>query len=80
MRCLVSNPRTLRRLERRTGLAIDHALVRGGTGHRYDLYLKSGVWVSLFRDGTVLTPAEQGLGPLWRTTWDSPWLMDGGGI
>jgi len=38
MRCVVSNPKTLRKLSRATGLNVKQALVRGGTGHRYILW------------------------------------------
>jgi hypothetical protein len=40
MRCRVSNPKTIRKLRRITGLPVVSALVRGGTDHRYDLRLE----------------------------------------
>ena len=35
-------PKKIRSLERETGLEIDSAMVRGGTGHRIDIFLKNG--------------------------------------
>jgi hypothetical protein len=37
MRCTITNPKTLRKLSKATGLNVLGALVRGNTNHRYDL-------------------------------------------
>lgn len=49
MRNNITNPRTLRRLERETGLKIEWAQTRGGTDHRYDLFCAGGVGYHYYR-------------------------------
>lgn len=43
-------PKAIRRMERKIGVKIDHVLVRGGTDHRYDVYVADGREISLWRD------------------------------
>jgi hypothetical protein len=51
MRNTITNPKTIRRLERETGLKIDWAQTRGGTDHRYDLYCTDGTGYDYYRGG-----------------------------
>ncbi len=48
MRCLVSNPKKIRKLRRITGLPVVSALVRGNTDHRYDLKLEGEEKILVF--------------------------------
>jgi hypothetical protein len=51
MRCLVSNPRTLRRLSARLGRPVVKALTRGNTGHRVDCLADDGTGWSIWPNG-----------------------------
>lgn len=53
-RCLISNPKTLRRLRRITGLPVVSALTRGNTGHRYDLRLDGESTISFYGSWSYL--------------------------
>lgn len=56
MRQRVSD-KTARRLARETGLPVLYALVRGNTGHRYDLFCDNGIMYYYHR-GHAPVPSE----------------------
>jgi len=49
----VLNRKNTLRIRRETGLPVILVKVRGGTGHRKDLYLEDGSVVYLWPDGTL---------------------------
>lgn len=59
MRCVISNPKKIKRLKEKTGLNVTGALVRGNTNHRIDLILDGkkghipGKDPSLWPDGSI---------------------------
>ncbi len=61
MRCSITNPRKIRRLERITGIAVLEATTRGNTHHRIDIKGKDGFSYSLYNDGD-LTKSKTWLG------------------
>lgn len=58
----ITNPRTLRRLQRESGIKIAYAMTRGGTNHRYDLRGTDGAMYSYFRGEKPFICAPQAEG------------------
>ena len=49
----------LRRMRELTGLDLVAVVVRGGTDHRRDLWLRNGTIVYLWRDGTMTETTDR---------------------